>query len=80
MAPLILPYKTVHGPVSAWSKILHVIPINFDLVNYLKALSKRVRNAGSKNWQRSQPFSKGYGTLPVFTGSVPYPFEKGSER
>ena len=23
VAPLILPYKTVHGPVSAWSKILH---------------------------------------------------------
>ena len=39
----------------------------------------RVRNAASKNWQRSVPFWKGYGMLPVEIGSVPYPFEKGSE-
>ena len=51
VAPLILPYKTVHGPVSAWSKILHVIPINFDLVHYWKALLESPFEKGTERCQ-----------------------------
>ena len=43
------------------------------LLAAFRTLFKRVRNAASKNWQHSVPFSKEYGMLPVKIGSVPYP-------
>ena len=49
------------------------------LLAAFRTLFKRVRNAANFYWQHSVPFSKGYGTLPIFTGSIPYPFQKSTE-